>query len=239
MVASYGGKVKFVSENFGASALAERFGVTRYPAVFVDDVLVAPPRDFGFFGKGDSPGRYTPWRNAASQAKFQRDLHRMIDLELAGGKEDLRRERAAVSDASETANFPAFTVTDYGGRKLSGGDLQGRPVLVEFWATWCPPCRSTLAWLAGVKKRFGDRLEVVALAVESPEEGARKFASSASPDMRWATADAATAGAFGDVAAVPTLFLFGADGRPAATFYGAPADLHDRVLEALAALGLR
>ena len=65
------GKVRFVSENFGASKLAERFGVTRYPAVFVEDVLVARPNDFGFFGRGEKSGRYTPWRNAASQARFK------------------------------------------------------------------------------------------------------------------------------------------------------------------------
>jgi thiol-disulfide isomerase/thioredoxin len=239
VVASYAGKVRFVSENFGSSALAERFGVTRYPAVFVDEVLVARPRDFGFFGKGDSPGRYTPWRDAGSQGRFKKDLARMIDLVLAGRKEDLRLERSGAPEAAQARRLPAFTVTDFAGRPLSAGDLRGRPVVIEFWATWCPPCRSTLAWLGDVKKRFGDRLAVVALAVESPEPGAREFARSASPEIRWAAADAATAGAFGDIAAVPTLFLFGADGKAAATFYGAPPDLHERVLQALAGLGLR
>ena len=40
-------------ENYGESELAKRFGVTRYPAIFVDDVLVATPKDFGFYGKGE------------------------------------------------------------------------------------------------------------------------------------------------------------------------------------------
>ncbi len=237
---AYGGKAKFVSENFGASSLAERFGVTRYPAVFVDDVLVARPRDFGFFGKGDSPGRYTPWRDAASQARFKKDLSRMIDLVLAGGKETLRAERAEPADAGGAPpRLPAFPTTDLAGGRLAAADLAGRPVLVEFWATWCPPCRSTLAWLAGLKQRRGNALEIVALAVESPEAEVRKFAGSTGGGIRWAIADAETARAFGDVAAVPMLFLFDREGRRAAAFYGAPQDLHERIEKAVAALAPR
>ena len=73
-------------ENFGASKLAEKFGIKGYPAVFVDDVLVAAPREFGYFGEVEGTGRYAPWRNAASQEKFKADLTRMIDLILAGEK---------------------------------------------------------------------------------------------------------------------------------------------------------
>ena len=46
----FGGQARFVVENYGESELAKRFGVTRYPAIFVDDVLVATPSDFGFYG---------------------------------------------------------------------------------------------------------------------------------------------------------------------------------------------
>ena len=84
MAAKYPGRVDFVSENFGASKLAERFCVKGYPAVFVDNVLVASPREFGYFGEKEGSGRYAPWRSEASQAKFRADLTRMIDLILSG-----------------------------------------------------------------------------------------------------------------------------------------------------------
>ena len=92
MAAKFPGQVNFVSENFGASKLAERFGVKGYPAVFVDDVLVASPREFGYFGEVEGTGRYAPWRNAASQAKFRDDLARMVKLILAGKKSVVSRE---------------------------------------------------------------------------------------------------------------------------------------------------
>ena len=158
----------FVSENYGDSELAKRFGVRRYPAIFVDDVLVATPKDFGFYGKGEGQdgGRYAPIKSAASHERFRADLTRMIELILAGRK-DAARAQAAPSDRAEIAALPAFTLADLDGKPITREDLAGRTVLVEFWATWCPPCRSTLGWLGEMKKRHGDRVVVLAIAVES------------------------------------------------------------------------
>ena len=234
VAAKYPGQVSFVSENFGASELAARFGVKGYPAVFVEDVLVAVPRDFGYFGEKEGTGRYAPWRNADNQAKFKADLSRMIDLILAGKKDVVSREHASTSGAAhEIASLPNFTLTDLAGHPLSAGQLAGRAVLVEFWATWCPPCRSTLEWLGDLKHKYGDNLVIVALAVESPEDQIRSTVRQLSPDLGWAIADAPTAQAFGDITSVPTLFLFDRSGKTAKVLYGAPPDLHQQAEQTL------
>ena len=234
MAAKYPGQVNFVSENFGASKLAERFGVKGYPAVFVDDVLVASPREFGYFGEKDDTGRYAPWKNAANQAKFQADLIRMIDLILAGHKDVVSREHAGDSGSLRAvASLPHLTLRDVAGKPIAAEDLAGRPVLVEFWATWCIPCRSTLQWLGELKQKYGDRLAVVALAVESPEDQVRKMVGSLSQDLHWAIADDAAGQAFGDITSVPTLFLFDREGKTQKVLYGAPPGLHDEVAQVL------
>jgi len=217
-----------VSENFGASKLADQFGVKGYPAVFVDGVLVAAPRDFGYFGEKDGTGRYAPWRDAANQARFASDLSRMIQLILAGRNDAVKAE-APSQAASEIAQLPQLHLIDLSGRSLSTADLSGRIVLVEFWATWCVPCRSTLQWLGELKQKHGDKLAIVTLAVESPEAQIKSVANSYSPDLHWAITDTATAQAFGDITSVPTMFLFDRNGKTAKILYGAPPDLHEQV----------
>src|ERR1044071_4655176 len=87
----YGGRVEFGGVNWGESKLAEGYGVKRYPVVLVDDVMVAQPDDFGWYG---AKGKYTPWKEKASHEKFKRDLTRMIEMVLRGQKEIVREENA-------------------------------------------------------------------------------------------------------------------------------------------------
>ncbi len=226
-MAEFGGRARFVAENYGESELARRNGVTRYPAIFVNDVLVATPKDFGFFGRGEGEesGRYAPLKSAASHERFRADLARMIMLLLAGkGRE--ARAHAAPSKAAEIAAMPGFTLMDLDGTPITRESLAGRPVLVEFWATWCPPCRGTLRWLGDLKARHGERVAVVAIAIESDEAAVRKLAADLKLPVRFAMGQPQVARAFGDLGAVPTLFLFGPDGRTEQVFYGATPTLH-------------
>jgi len=237
VVQDFSGRARFVSENYGDSELAKRFGVTRYPAIFVDDVLVATPNDFGFYGKDEKGegGRYAPLKSAAAHERFQGDLTRMIELLLAGRKTDARAV-AAPGKAPEAAAYPAVALTDLDGKTLRPEDLRGRVVLVELWATWCPPCRGTLGWLGTLKQRFGDRLAVVAISVESPEDKVRKLVSELRLPLTWVMGKPDIIRAFGDVSAVPTLLVFDGDGKAAGAFFGAPPSLHADAEAKLAAL---
>jgi len=237
VVQRFGGKARFVSENYGDSAIAKRFGVTRYPAIFVGDVLVATPNDFGFYGKGQKGegGRYAPLKSAGAHERFQADLTRMIELLLAGREADARAA-AAPSKAPEVAAFPDVTLTDLDGKTLTRHELKGRVVLVEFWATWCPPCRGTLGWLGELKKRHGDRIVVAAVAIESEEAKVRKLVGELHLPLTWVLGPPDLVRAFGDVSAVPTLLVFDREGKAAGAFYGAPPTLHAEAETKLAAL---
>jgi thiol-disulfide isomerase/thioredoxin len=234
VVQDFHGKVRFVSENCGDSQLAKRFGVNFYPVIFVDDVLVATPKDF-YNVDSKATGRYIPFQSAASHEHFRADLSRMIELILAGKKE-AARANASPGEMKAAAALPAITITDLDGKRLSKEDLAGRVVLVEMWATWCPPCRGTLGWLADLQKRYGDRLAVVAFAVQSEEAQVRKLVGELHLPLVWAMGPPEVVRDFGDVTAVPTLFLFDREGRSVASFYGAPPTLHAEAEARLASL---
>jgi thiol-disulfide isomerase/thioredoxin len=230
VVKSYGTDARFVVENYGESELATKYGVKRYPAIFVNDVLVATPKDFGFTatGEGAEPGRYAPLRKVESHERFRGDLKKVIDL-LMAGETTKAAAMAAPADTGEVGRLPALTFTDLDGKTVSPGDLAGKVVVVEFWATWCPPCRSTLAWLGDLQKSYGDRVVVLALAVESDEALVRKLVGELKAPLRWAIRSQTMLEAFGDVSAVPTLLVFDGQGRLAGSHYGAPETLHPDV----------
>jgi len=238
-VQELGGRARFQVENYGDSKLAKRFGVTRYPAIFVDDILVATPNDFGFYGKGEKNegGRYAPLKDAAAHERFRADLRRMIDLILAGKKEQARAV-ASPAQPREVAAFPDVTITDLDGKNLARAELAGKVVVVEMWATWCPPCQKTLHELAALRKRYGSRVAVVTLAIESDPKDVKRIADSLGRDaaFTWTIATPEVVRSFGDVSAVPTLLIFDGTGRAAATLYGAPPTLHQDLEAKLSAL---
>ena len=222
----YGGRVEFVSVNWGESKLAERYGVKRYPVVFVDDVLVAQPDDFGWYG---AKGKYTPWKEKASHEKFKRDLTRMIDLVLRGQKEIVRAENAGALKEAEITELPGFNVTDLAGRQVEAAKLKGRVVIVEFWATWCPPCLSTLSHLGEIKRRRGDTIEVIAIAVESKEPDVRALTAKLGGQVNFVMGSEELAAPFGTLGNVPRMFVFDRQGKTAGVYYGATPDLHEKL----------
>lgn len=239
MVAEFGGRVRFVTENYGESALAKRFGLTRYPAIFVGDVLVATPNDFGFYGKGEaeSGGRYAPLKNAEAHERFRTDLRRVIALLLAG-RSDAAQALAVSPDGDAVARWPAdIALTDLAGAALTREQLAGRPVLVDFWATWCPPCLGALPWVTELARRYDGRVAVVAIAVESPPDKVRDLvAKHGAPAMRWVQGSPEIVRAFGDVSGLPTMLLFDGEGQLAASFFGAPPGQHEAIEAQLEAL---
>ncbi len=229
-----------VEENFGESELAKRFGVQRYPAVFVNDVLVAKPKDFGFFGSGGSQGqgRYTPWLNAENQGRFRADMSRIVGQAVRG---ELSSVAAVKVDAGASLqSMPTFEVEDIDGTRVATSDLLGTVTVIEFWATWCPPCIKALPTLRRLQLAYEDDVIFIGIAVESKESAVRGVVEHYELPFPNVLGTPELARAFGDLVAVPTMFVFARDGSLAKVFYGAPPGQDkelEKLLESLVARG--
>jgi len=231
VVAEFGGRARFVVEDLGASAIADRFGVAAYPAVFVDEALVARPEDFYEWG-GPKRGKYLPWSDLANRKRFQDELRALIRLRLEGG------EIASLQVTKEGApmtSLPDVTMVELAGKKLTFAQLRGKPVLVEFWATWCPMCIKSMEWM---KTLDPGKVSVVNVAIESERADVEKVVSSIQPNGRVVIATDALRKAFKGPPAVPTLVLADGQGRIVKVFYGAPESLHADVTRALEGLAV-
>ncbi|MPQ92846.1 TlpA disulfide reductase family protein [Thioclava sp. JE_KL1] len=79
----------------------------------------------------------------------------------------------------EPLPLPPFTVTDESGDEHSMKDFEGKVVLINFWATWCPPCREEMPSLNALQKAYGENgFQVMTIATggsNSPEKVAAFF----------------------------------------------------------------
>jgi peroxiredoxin len=121
--------------------------------------------------------------------------------------------------ASSTA--PDFALQDLSGRSVRLSDLKGKVVLVEFWATWCPPCRASIPGLERLHKTYNQR-GLVVLGVSLDEggwESVKSFATEQGisyPVLKGTTDLSAKY----LVRAIPTLFLVNKDGLIAKQYVG-------------------
>jgi thiol-disulfide isomerase/thioredoxin len=71
--------------------------------------------------------------------------------------------------------LPRFSYPDLEGRQRSGSEFADRVVVLNFWATWCPPCRKETPEFVALQNDFGDRVQFIGIAIDD-EEPVREFA---------------------------------------------------------------
>jgi thiol-disulfide isomerase/thioredoxin len=116
--------------------------------------------------------------------------------------------------ASHPQPMPAFLVNDLDGNPVSSAAWKGKVVFINFWATWCPPCRAEIPVLIDLAKRYKDRLQVVGVSVDDGDPAeVKQFAKQAGINYPIVMADRAIVAEYGGVAALPTLFVVNTDGN--------------------------
>ncbi len=138
--------------------------------------------------------------------------------------------------ASNAGLMPPFLVNDVDGRVLSSAQWHGRVVIVNFWATWCPPCREEIPEMIDLATRYGDRLQIVGVSEDddaTPEE-VRDFAHNEKINYPVVMGSGGISREYGGVPALPTSFLIDTNGHVVQKHVGLyPVSVYDHEIRAL------
>jgi thiol-disulfide isomerase/thioredoxin len=134
------------------------------------------------------------------------------------------------------AQAPAVTVQSLDGKQVDLARYIGKtPMLIEFWATWCPNCRELMPTLLDAEKKYGKRVKFVAIAVainQSPERVRRWVAANPLPHDTYYDVEGKAAGAF-DAPATSYVVVIDKTGRVVYTGLGGKQDLEAALRKAL------
>ena len=140
---------------------------------------------------------------------------------------------------SERHQAPDFALKDADGRTVHLSDYRGKVVLLDFWATWCGPCKMEIPWFMDLERRNKDKGFAV-LGVSMDDEGwevVKPFLKGLGVNYRVVIGNDNTAQLYGGIDALPTTFLIDREGKIAAVHIGVASrkDFEDGVEQLLEA----
>ena len=160
--------------------------------------------------RSESPRAIKPVKAAAhsaSSASASLAASRAKNTEDADGPHVVRF-------AAHPQPMPAFLVNDLDGNPVSTAAWKGKVVFVNFWATWCPPCRAEIPILIDLQNRYKDRLQIVGVSVDDGDPAdVKQFVKEAGINYPIVMSDRAITKEYGGVPALPTMFVVNPDGN--------------------------
>src|SRR5713101_4410722 len=109
---------------------------------------------------------------------------------------------------------PDFKLTSLDGKPVTLADSHGKVILLNFWATWCGPCRAEIPDLVELQNKYKDRLQILGLVVDDGDQDAiKEFVEKFGINYPVALATNDIRMQYGGIAALPTSFVLDAEGR--------------------------
>ncbi len=144
---------------------------------------------------------------------------------------------ASLKPDKERHDAPDFALKDADGKTVHLTEYRGKAVLLDFWATWCPPCRLEIPWLIDIERKNKDRgFEVLGISMDDEGfEVVKPFMKEVGMNYRVVIGNDSTAEMYGGVENLPTTFMIDRGGKIAAVHIGLASrkDFEDDVAQLL------
>jgi len=139
----------------------------------------------------------------------------MIALMLWVGLRSARHRANPVAAQTEGGPAPDFALASLEGKTVRLSDYRGKAVLLNFWATWCPPCKIEMPWFVELQKQYGPAgLQILGVAMDdgSPKEIAA-FAKEMGVNYPVLIGKEAVGDAYGGIPYLPVSFFIDRNGK--------------------------
>ena len=162
----------------------------------------------------------------------------VIALGLYVGYHNARRSSSSPTPhLAQSSLAPDFSLEALDGKTMRLSDLRGKAVLLNFWATWCGPCKIEMPWFVELQKHYGSQgLQIVGVAMDdASKEEIGKFAQDMGVNYPILIGKESVGDQYGGVPALPETFLIGRDGKIVDKILGlrGKAEIEDAVRKAL------
>jgi thiol-disulfide isomerase/thioredoxin len=176
----------------------------------------------------------------------ERNTHRAEAGEEAAADSEIASAASTTSTPTTLRFFknpaPAkpFTVHTIDDREVSLDHFRGKVTIVNFWATWCPPCRAEIPDLIALQEKYRDHLQIIGISEdEDGPEVVKKYAAAHKMNYPIAMTSPELEKLFPGVAALPTSFIIDPEGRIVQKHVGIlNADVTEQETRALAGLSV-
>ena len=162
----------------------------------------------------------------------------VVALMLYVGYHKARRQGGSLtSHLTQSSPAPDFSLESLDGRTTRLSDFRGKAVLLNFWATWCGPCKIEMPWFVDLQKQYGSQgLQIVGVAMDdASKEDIGKFAQEMGVNYPILIGKESVGDQYGGVPALPESFLITRDGKIIDKIIGlrGKAEIEDAIKKAL------